>query len=113
MIRKLLLCALLISVSPAHAVEIDIPPVDPTTPPHTVIVLKDAHPKVYKASKPLRLTGRYLRFIGHKTGVNQTIKLAADTAKWIGEKSQPYQPFMNLVSSGTNAAISTGVWFKR
>lgn len=108
--RKLLLCMMWLSLTPANAVEIEVPPADP---PQTVIVLKDLHPKVYKASKPLRVTGRYLRFIGHKTGINHTIRLAADTAKWIGEKSQPYQPFMNLVSSGTNAAISTGVWFKR
>ncbi len=106
---KALLIALALTVTPAYAVEIEVPP----EPPKTVIVLKDAHPKVYNAAKPLRLAGRFCRYIGHKTGINQTLIVAADTVKWIGEKSAPYQPFMNLVSSGTNAAISTGVWFKR
>lgn len=109
---KALLIALALTVTPAFAVEVEVPP-EPLTPPKTVIVLKDEHPKVYKAVKPLRVACRFCRYVGHKTGVNQAVKLTADTAKWIGEKSQPYQPFMNLVSSGTNAAISTGVWFKR
>ena len=109
---KALLIALALTVTPALAVEIEVPP-EPVTPPKTVIVLKDEHPKVYKAAKPLRLAGRFCRYVGHKTKVNQALIVVADTVKWIGEKSQPYQPFMNLVSSGTNAAISTGVWFKR
>jgi len=106
---KALLIALALTVTPAFAVEVEVPP----EPPKTVIVLKDEHPKVYKATALLRAAGRGVKYVGRKTGVNQVVKLTADTAKWIGEKSQPYQPFMNLVSSGTNAAISTGVWFRR
>ncbi len=74
---------------------------------------KDEHPKVYRFSKPLRIYGRFLRKVGRKVGVNQTLRLAGDSAKWLGKKSEPYQPFFNLATSVTNAAVSTGVWFNR
>lgn len=73
---------------------------------------KDQHPKLYKFSKPLRLYGRFLRKVGHKTGVNQTFKIVGDSAIWIGKKTEPYQPFFNFATSATNAAVSAGVWFK-
>lgn len=111
--RKLLLCMMWLSLTPAHAVEIEVPPTDPTTPPQTVIVLKDEHPKVYKASALLRAAGRGIKYVGRKTGVNQTLKFGYDLFVWTGQKSQPIQPGLNLFSSMTNAAISTGVWFKR
>lgn len=72
---------------------------------------KDEHPKVYKFTKPLRLYGRLLRKVGRKIGVNQSLRVLGDSAIWIGKKTEPYQPFMNLVTAGTNAAVSTGVWF--
>lgn len=74
---------------------------------------KDEHPKVYRFSKPLRIYGRFIRKVGRKVGVNQTLRLAGDSAKWLGKKSEPYQPFFNLATSVTNAAVSTGVWFNR
>ena len=73
---------------------------------------KDEHPKVYKFSKPIRVYGRFLRKVGRKVGVNQTLRLMGDSAIWIGKKTEPYQPFLNLTTSVTNAAVSTGVWFK-
>ena len=72
---------------------------------------KDEHPKVYKFTKPLRLYGRLLRKVGRKIGVNQSLRVLGDSAKWIGKKTEPYQPIKNLVTAGTNAAVSTGVWF--
>lgn len=106
---KALLIALALTVTPAFAVEVEVPP----EPPKTVIVLKDEHPKVYKATALLRAAGRGVKYVGRKTGVNQTLKFGYDLFVWTGQKTQPIQPGLNLFSSMTNAAISTGVWFRR
>lgn len=73
---------------------------------------KDQHPKLYRFSKPVRVYGRFIRRVGRKLGVNQTLKVVGDSAIWLGKKTEPYQPFLNLTTSVTNAAVSTGVWFK-
>lgn len=73
---------------------------------------KDQHPKLYRFSKPVRVYGRFIRRVGRKLGVNQTLRVVGDSAIWLGKKTEPYQPFLNLTTSVTNAAVSTGVWFK-
>ncbi len=112
--KMVILCLALMMTLPAYAQKAELKPaikMDETTFPEPTF--KDDHPKVYRFSKPLRIYGRFLRKVGRKVGVNQTLRLAGDSAKWLGKKSEPYQPFFNLATSVTNAAVSTGVWFNR
>ena len=72
-----------------------------------------AHPKLYKVSKPFRWIGSKSVLLCRKTGVAQATRAIADGCIWIGQKSQPYQPFINLSTAVTNAAVSTGVFLTR
>lgn len=72
-----------------------------------------AHPKLYKISKPFRWIGAKSVVLCRKTGVAQGTRAIADGCIWLGQKSQPYQPFINLATAATNAAVSTGVFLTR
>ena len=95
----LLIClTLIMSVSSARADDIEY---------------AKAHPKLYKYSKAFRWIGSKSVVLCRKTGVAQTTRAIADGCIWIGNKSQPYQPFINLTTAVTNAAVSTGVFLTR
>lgn len=71
----------------------------------------ESHPTFGKLiARPWLKVWRPIKWAGHKTFVIPATKCIYDGAVWIGQKSEPAQPFLNLVVSGTNAATTMGVW---
>ena len=81
--------------------------------PANAIEYKDAHPKIYKYSAPFRLVGRNAKKLSDKVRLSAAVRATGDAIIWIGEKSKPYQPAINLASSLTNAAVTTGIWLRQ
>ncbi len=81
--------------------------------PHapSVVPFTDTHPTFGKLiARPWLKVWKPIKWAGHKTYIIPATKCIYEGAVWIGQKSEPAQPFLNLVVSGTNAATTMGVW---
>lgn len=72
----------------------------------------ERHPVYAKVSAPLRAVAwRPLVKVIKVTRINKAAAMIADACKTAGQKSEPYHPFLNLVTAGTQAGITMGTWF--
>ena len=73
----------------------------------------ERHPVYAKVSAPLRAVAwrplvKAIKF----TRLNKAAAMVGDACKTAGNLSQPYHPFLNLVTVGTQAGITMGTWFR-
>ena len=73
----------------------------------------ERHPLYAKVSAPLRAVAwRPLVKAIKLTRLNKAAAMVGDACKTAGNLSQPYHPFLNLVTVGTQAGITMGTWFR-
>ncbi len=72
----------------------------------------ERHPLYAKVSAPARkLVWRPLVKIVKVAKIDKAAAMVGDACKTAGNVSQPYHPFLNLVTVGTQAGITMGTWF--
>jgi hypothetical protein len=73
----------------------------------------ERHPLYAKVSAPVRAVAwRPLIKAIKLTRLNKAAAMVGDACKTAGNLSQPYHPFLNLVTVGTQAGITMGTWFR-
>ena len=73
----------------------------------------ERHELYAKVSAPARkVLWRPLVKLIKVTRLNKAAAMVGDACKTAGNLSQPYHPFLNLVTVGTQAGITMGTWFR-
>ena len=73
----------------------------------------ERHPVYARVSAPLRAVAwRPLVKAIKLTRLDKAAAMVGDACKTAGNLSQPYHPFLNLVTVGTQAGITMGTWFR-
>lgn len=76
--------------------------------------LLEKHPVYAKLSAPFRAVVWRPLVKGIKVArIDKMAGFVGDVAKTAGVKTQPYHPFMNLCTTGTQFSITAATWFRR